>query len=176
MSRRDALLQIDIAGQRPARLVQTPHVHPCNFRGEDESCSQAAVEVGLFQHPVSASAPCHHLSAGRSGRHRPDSARHHRHHPPIASATAMRLTPIYFQTERKRQDRSGRCAEKHRCRDRTRRFRDLIRPVTATCTTAGAPLRAENACQAGGFTRSSTQAICHVGNQFSSRHQIGLWK
>jgi hypothetical protein len=40
----------------------------------------------------------------------------------------MRMTAIHAQTERKRQDRSARGAEKHRCRDRTRRFRGLIRP------------------------------------------------
>jgi hypothetical protein len=50
----------------------------------------------------------------------------------------MRMTAIHAQTERKRQDRSARCAEKHRCRDRTRRFRGLIRSVSAACATAGA--------------------------------------
>ncbi len=40
VSRRNALLQINIAEQRPARLIQTPHDHPCHFRDEDESCSQ----------------------------------------------------------------------------------------------------------------------------------------
>ena len=50
----------------------------------------------------------------------------------------MCITTINAQTERKRQDRSGRCAEKHRLRARTRRFRGLIRTVPAPCTTAGA--------------------------------------
>ena len=48
------------------------------------------------------------------------------------------MTAIQTQTERKRQDRSARCAEKHRCRDRTRQFRGLIRPVSAACATTGA--------------------------------------
>lgn len=43
---------------------------------------------------------------------------------------------MYVQTERKRQDRSARCAEKHCLRDRTRRLRGLIRPVSAPCATA----------------------------------------
>lgn len=51
----------------------------------------------------------------------------------------MRMTAIDAQTERKRRDRSARCAENPRCRDRTRRFRGLIRPVSTACATAGAP-------------------------------------
>ena len=50
----------------------------------------------------------------------------------------MRMTAIHVQTERKRQDRSARCAEKHRRRDRTRRLRGLIRSVPAACATADA--------------------------------------
>ena len=49
----------------------------------------------------------------------------------------MRMTAIHAQTERRRQDRSARCAEKHRRRDRTRRLRGLIRPLSAACATAG---------------------------------------
>ena len=45
------------------------------------------------------------------------------------------MTAIHAQTERKRQDRSVRCAEKHRRRARTRRLRGLIRPVPAACAT-----------------------------------------
>ena len=50
----------------------------------------------------------------------------------------MRLTAVHAQTERKRQDRSARCAEKHRRRARKQRLRGLIRPVSAACATAGA--------------------------------------
>nr|BAH90383.1 hypothetical protein [uncultured bacterium] len=50
----------------------------------------------------------------------------------------MRMTAIHARTERKRQDRSARCAEKRSCRARTRRFRGLIRTVPAPYTTAGA--------------------------------------
>lgn len=50
----------------------------------------------------------------------------------------MRLTATHAQTERKRQDRSARCAEKHRRRARKQRLRGLIRPVSAACATAGA--------------------------------------
>ncbi|WP_213685311.1 hypothetical protein [Roseicyclus sp.] len=45
----------------------------------------------------------------------------------------MRMTAIQAQTERKRQDRSARRAEKHHRRARTRRFRGLIRTVSAAC-------------------------------------------
>jgi hypothetical protein len=50
----------------------------------------------------------------------------------------MRMTAIRTQTERKRQDRSIRCAEKHRRWARTQRLRGLIRPVTAACATPDA--------------------------------------
>ena len=63
---------------------------------------------------------------------------HPRRDPPIASATAMRMTAIRTQTERKRQDRSVRRAEKNRRRARTRRLRGLIRPVPAACATEDA--------------------------------------
>ena len=43
--RRDALLQINIAEQRPARLVRPAHLHPRRYRAEGESCSQIIVET-----------------------------------------------------------------------------------------------------------------------------------
>jgi hypothetical protein len=50
----------------------------------------------------------------------------------------MRMTAIHAQTERKRQDRSARCAEKRSCRARTLRLRGLVRPVLSVCTTEDA--------------------------------------
>ena len=50
----------------------------------------------------------------------------------------MRMTAIHAQTERKRQDRSARRAEKRRRPDTTRRLRRPIRPDPAVCVTAGA--------------------------------------
>jgi uncharacterized protein (DUF2141 family) len=50
----------------------------------------------------------------------------------------MRMTAIHAQTERKRQDGSVRRAEKHHRRARTRRFRGLIRAVSAACATTAA--------------------------------------
>ena len=50
----------------------------------------------------------------------------------------MRMTAIHAQTERKRQDGSVRRAEKHHRRARTRRFRGLIRAVSAACSTTAA--------------------------------------
>jgi hypothetical protein len=39
----------------------------------------------------------------------------------------MRMTAIHAQTEQKRQDRSVRCAEKHRPRANTQRLPDQIK-------------------------------------------------
>jgi hypothetical protein len=50
----------------------------------------------------------------------------------------MRMTGIEAQTERKRQDRSARCAAKHRRRSRTQQSRCLIRPAPEACTVADA--------------------------------------
>ena len=48
------------------------------------------------------------------------------------------MTAIHAQTERKRLDGSVRRAEKHHRRARTRRFRGLIRAVSAACSTTAA--------------------------------------
>jgi len=56
-----------------------------------------------------------------------DGARYPCRHPPIASATAMRVTAIRTQLQRKRQDRSVRRAEKLRCRAGLLRLPDLTR-------------------------------------------------
>jgi len=103
------------------------------------------------------------IVGGRGGRHRPDGARHTRRHPPIASACAMRMTGIEAQTERKRQDRSARCAENHHHRSTTRRLRGLIHPAPEACVFAYAT-RGKNACPAVGFRRSWRQKAPHLGN------------
>ena len=54
------------------------------------------------------------------------------------SGLGMHMTAIHVQTERKRQDRSARCAEKHRLRGRTRQSRCLICPAPEACTVADA--------------------------------------
>ena len=90
----------------------------------DQPATQADQDRGACRPPR----PCH----------RPDGARYPRRDPPIASAIAMHMTAILAQTEQKRQDRSVRCAEKHRRRARTRRLRRLIRPVPAACATKDA--------------------------------------
>ena len=50
----------------------------------------------------------------------------------------MRVTAIQTQSERKRQDRSVRCAEKRRCRAGMPRGRGLIRPHSSVPATADA--------------------------------------
>ena len=50
----------------------------------------------------------------------------------------MRMTAMHAQTERKRQNGSVRCAEKHRRRASTPRIRRPIHPVPAVCATADA--------------------------------------
>ncbi len=86
--------------------------------------------------PGRAPRPRHHLPVGRGGRHRCDGARHPRRHPSITSATAMRVTAIPTQTERKPQDRSVRRAEKRRRQARMLRVCGLIRPAASVCATA----------------------------------------
>ncbi len=100
---------------------------------------QPATQVDQDRCPRRPSRPRHHLPAGRGGRHRPDGARHPRRHPPIASATAMRVTAIGAKTQRKRLDRSAHRAEKRRCRVRMLRVHSMIRrapSVWATTDTA----------------------------------------
>jgi hypothetical protein len=53
----------------------------------------------------------------------------------------MRMTAIHVQTERKRQDKSARCAEKHRRRAGMMRVHRMIRPVPGVCATADAARR-----------------------------------
>ncbi len=48
----------------------------------------------------------------------------------------MRVTAFHAQTERKRQDRSARCAEKHHRRARTRWLQRRICPVPRACAPA----------------------------------------
>ena len=53
----------------------------------------------------------------------------------LCFAPAMRMTAIHTQPERKRQDRSVRCAGKYHRRTRTRRLPSLIRLVPAASAT-----------------------------------------
>ena len=79
--------------------------------------------------------PRHHLPTGRGGRHRPDGTRHPHRHPPIASATAMRVTAIRAKTQRKKLDRSAHRAEKRRCPARMLRVHRMIRRATSVWAT-----------------------------------------
>ena len=97
---------------------------------------QPATEADQDRGACRPSRPRHHLPAGRGGRHRPDGARHPRRDSSIASATAMCVTAIDAQTERNRQDRSARRAEKHRPWAKTQRLPGPIHPVPAVCATA----------------------------------------
>ncbi|CAM5321373.1 hypothetical protein ATER59S_03533 [Aquamicrobium terrae] len=116
------------------------------------------------------SRPRHHLPASRGCRHWPDGARHPRRHPPPSSASAMRMTAIHARTERKRQDRSARCAEKRSCRARTRRFRGLIRTVPAPCTTAGANRDKKR------LSSGRIQANLHVRRHAPSGMSVGAYR
>jgi len=75
---------------------------------------QPAAEADQDRRPRRAPRPRDYLPVGRGGRHRPDGKRHPRRDPPPSSATAIRMTAIHAQTERKQQHRSACCAEKHR--------------------------------------------------------------
>ena len=100
---------------------------------------QPATQTDQDWCPRHPSRPRNYLPTGRGGRHRPDGARHPRRHPPIASATAMRVTAIWAKTQRKRLDRSVRRAEEQGRRASTARIRGGFRPnpgVFATADTA----------------------------------------
>ena len=99
---------------------------------------QPATEADQNRRPRRASRPRHRLSTCGSCGHRHYVARHPHRHPPIASATAMRVTTSPIQTERKRQDRSVRRAEKHRCRAGMMRVHRMIRRAPSVCATADA--------------------------------------
>ena len=123
------------AGVQPGHL---PALHRTARGHGGLVTNQPATEADQDRGACRASCPRHHLSTGRGGRHRPDGPRHPRRHPPPSSASVMRMTAIHAQTERKRQDRSARCAEKHRRRGRTRRLRGPICPAPQACAFADA--------------------------------------
>ena len=100
----------------------------------DQPATEADQDRGAYR----PSRPHNHLPTGRGGRHRPDGARYPRRHPPPSSATAMRMTATHAQTKRKWQDRSVRCAAKHRRQATTRALRGLIRPTPTVCATTHA--------------------------------------
>ena len=89
------------------------------------------IEADQDRRPRRASRSHHHLPSGRDSRHRPDGPRHPRRDPPPSSASVMRMTAIHAQTERIRQDRSARRAEKHHRQARSWRLRALIPTVPA---------------------------------------------
>ena len=76
-----------------------------------------------------------------------------RRHPPIASATAMRMTAIRTQIKRKRQDRSVRHAEKRRRRAMDARFTGRSAQLRAFARPQK-PLRAKNTCSTGKIRQS----------------------
>ena len=122
------------AGLQPGNL---PALHRTARGHGGLVADQPATQADQDRRPRRPPRPCHHLPTGRGGSDRPDGARHPRRHTPIASASVMHMTAIHAQTERKRQDRSARCAEKHHRRARTRRLRGLIRSVPAAGPAAG---------------------------------------
>ncbi len=75
----------------------------------------------------------------------------------------MRMTAIRTQTERKRQDRSVRHAEKRRCRAGTLRVHGPIHPTSGAGAIADAAW-GENACSTGKIRRSWRQTAGHLGN------------
>ena len=75
----------------------------------------------------------------------------------------MRVIVIHAQTERTRQDRSARSADKHLRRVRTWWLRGQIRVVPAVPAVPGL-LSGENACPVIGFRRSLHQTVLQLGN------------
>ena len=107
--------------------------------------------------------PRHQLTAGRGRSRRRYGTRHPCRHPPIASASVMRVAAINDQTERKRQARPVRRAEKHLHQSRTVPLRCLIRPVFAACAPASAA-QGEKACSAVRFRQFLRQTAHQLGN------------
>ena len=132
------------------KLIRCPAGDACIAEKED-------------RRPRRAPRPRHHLPAGRSCGNRPDGARHPRRHPPPSSTTVMRVTALRTQTERKRQDRSARRAEKRRRRASTARIRGPIQPTRGVCATADTA-RGGKSLLSGGFGRPFHQAARHSGN------------
>ena len=84
----------------------------------------------------------------------------------------MRVTAFHAQTERKRQDRSARCAEKHHRRARPRWLQRRICPVPRACapadTARGQKLLASEQTQA------STSTADHLVGIARARLKIGM--
>jgi hypothetical protein len=137
----------EVPRQRGAAAIARAGLQPGNLpalyrvaRGNGPMVAdQPATQTDQDWCPRHPSRPRNYLPTGRGGRHRPDGARHPRRHPPIASATAMRVTAIWAKTQQKRLDRSAHRAEKRRCRARMLRVHSMIRRapgVRATTDTA----------------------------------------
>ena len=114
----------EVPRQRSPAAVARPGLQPRELLALHRSArghgrlvvDQPAIQADQDRRPRRASRPRHHLPAGRSRRHGSDGAGHPCRHLQPSSAPVMRMTAIHAQTERQRQDRSARCAEKHRCR------------------------------------------------------------
>ena len=122
----------DSAGLQPGHL---PALHRATRGYGRLVADQPPAQTDQDRRTRCAPCPRHHLPAGRGRRNWPDGARHYRRHPPIASATAMRMIAIRTQIKRKRQDRSVRHAEKRHCRPGTLRVHGPIRPTSGVCAT-----------------------------------------
>lgn len=87
----------------------------------------------------------HHLSGVR---HQPDGAGYPRHYLSSLIAAAIRATRRQVKTERKRQDKSARCAEKGRHQAATRPLLSLVR-LTRVIQSSADSAHAENSLASG---------------------------
>lgn len=143
--------------------VQNVRLYPI-ARGQGRLvCDLPVFQADQDRRPCCAPRPRHHLPTRRGGGHGPDGARHPCRDPATASATAMRVTAIPAQTERNRQDRSVRRAEKQGRRAGMTRVHNLIRPTSGVSATADTA-RGKKTCFAGNIRRSCRQAAGHLGN------------
>jgi Transposase DDE domain group 1 len=125
----------------------------------DKPPAQADQDRGLCRLPC----PRHYRPTGRGGHQRLIGARHLCSHPPPSRATAVHVTAILTQTERKPEDKSNRRAEKRCCQARALRVRGPIRPVPGVSATADAAL-GEKTCSTGKIKRPCRPVEDHLGN------------
>ena len=138
-----------IESSHPARLCRRActNIKPADSRYDRgisgrqvtdlSGCSHCDRQRGRHRCDHTASQPS--CATSSCPRKWPNGTRHPRRHPPIASATATRVTAIRAQTQRKRLDRSAHRAEKRRCRARMLQVHRMIRRapnIWATTDTA----------------------------------------
>ena len=137
-------------GLSPGQLLA---MHPTVRGNGSLIAEQPLAEADQEWRPRRPPRPRHHLPVGRGRRNRADGGHDPHRHPTTGNATAMRMTAIHAQTERKSsialsaalvhaRTRQGRCSPS----SQSAQFQMSVRPQKR--------LGAENACPTGGIRRA----------------------